>query len=359
MMKMKITLSLLLLFCLGLNAQKLKISGRVNPEVKTITYRIFNPNSLEYDEVKSTESDNGTYELTVKIDEPNLYKLDFSGLKSVIMSYIHEDRVTVDFLNGKVNIAGSESSADMQNFDQQNGALQQKHFAQLKRDADKAMKAGDRDALKAIQAKSADAIANFLPELRTWIESKGVSPAGYLALQFSDFNKELEYISEQLLKFENELPNSPVTVALSSQVYRAKVLSIGKTPPDFDAVDRAGKKVSFDEYKGKILLVDFWAAWCRACRIENPQFVELYEQFNENGFEIISISQDQKTDVWRKAIEKDGVGIWRNVQDKNKLISELYAVKSLPQNIVVGKEGRIIGKNVNAEELKELLNKML
>ena len=358
-MKALITIVLLGLNLVFVRAQTLNLSGKVDEQITKVTVLAFNAETTSYDQIEQVEAKNGEYQLDLKFDQPNLYQIDFSGAKKVMMSYVNEDKVQVNFTSGQVQIWGSETSADIQNFDAQNGALQQKHFAQLKRDADAAMASGDEAAMADIQKRSAAAIQAFLPELRSWIESKGASPAGYMAIQYSDFNKELDYISDQLVRFEKELPNSPVTKALSAQVYRSKVLSIGQTPPSFAAVDKNDNAFDYADYNGKILLVDFWAAWCRACRIENPQFVELYKEFNKEGLEIVSISQDRDVDTWNKAIEKDGVGLWTNIQDKTKEISDLYAVSSLPQNLVIGKDGRIIGKNVTAEQLKQMLSKLL
>lgn len=357
---MKATITLLLLcMTLGVQAQTLQVFGQVEEEITSVTVSTFNAETISYDELKTSTIKGGKYQFELQLTEPTLYQLKFSNAKRVLMAFEGESKVEVNYKTDQIEINGSEASKDMQAFDQQNGQLQQKHFAQLKKDADAAMKSGDQSAMADIQKRSAEAIQAFLPELRAWIESKGVGPAGYHALQYSDFNKELDYISSQLDKFEREIPNSPITKALAAQVYRSKVLSPGQVPPAFDAVDLNGNTFSYQQFKGKVLLVDFWAAWCRACRIENPQFVELYKSHNQNGFEIVSISQDRDDAVWKQAIEKDGVGLWTNIQDKNKAITELYAVSSLPQNLVLNKEGKIIGKNVSAKELEKILAEYL
>ncbi|GAB5522904.1 MAG: hypothetical protein Roseis2KO_07760 [Roseivirga sp.] len=335
--------------------QKMKISGTVSAEVKQVVLKAFDENELGYTQVDLQEVKNGAYAFSIKFDQPNLYMLEFDGGTSARLSISRPGDVQVNYQSDKVEILGSPESLKMIDFDRKNGELQDKHFGQLKKDADKAMAAGDREALAEIQSRSATAIQNFLKEFRVLLIDMGETPAGYFAIQFSDFNKEIDFISQRLEAFQSAIPESPVTKALARQVYRAKVVAIGKTPPAIRAVDSKGENFDLNQYQGKVVLIDFWAAWCRACRIENPQFVRLYGEYQPRGLEIVSISQDRKKKVWEEAIAKDGIDIWRQVQDKDGSISELYSISSLPQNIVLGRDGKIIGKNMTAESLKELL----
>lgn len=339
--------------------QKMKISGEVSADVKQVVLKVFDEKELGYTQVDLQEVKSGKYSFSLKFDQPNLYQVQFDDGKNVVLSISKSDDIKVNYETDKIDIVGSDESLKLIDFERQNGALQGKHFGQLKKDADKAMAAGDKEALAEIQQRSATAIQEFLKEFRTLLIDMGETPAGYAALQFSDFNKEVDFISERLEAFKASIPESPVTKALARQVYRSKVVAIGKTPPAINAMDREGEPFGLDQYKGKVVLIDFWAAWCRACRIENPQFVELYDDYQVRGLEIVSISQDKKRKTWEEAIAKDGIGIWRQVQDKDGRISELYSISSLPQNLVLNREGKIIGKNVTAEQLKELLKSHL
>ncbi len=359
MMKRRmISLVLLLFTCHVFYGQKLVLKGKVDDEVRTVVLKEFRGDSQEYELLKKIEVNDGRYEAVLNIDNQNLLLLDF-GKEEVTLSYTNESMIIVDFIEGKFKFIGSINSQQLQKMRQENAKLQAKHFAKLKKDADAAMRSGDKEAMTEIQRRSASAIQNFLPELRDWIVSKGEGPQGYLAIQYSDFNKELPFIEARLAAFQEKLPKSQVTKALEIQVYRAKVLSIGMEPPAFEAIDIEDRVFSYNDYKGKILLVDFWAAWCKACRIENPQFAELYNDYKNKGLEVVSISQDEKVKVWQKAITKDGIGMWRHIQDKDRTISDLYGVSSLPQNLIIGKNGKILAKNLTADQLKTLLAKAL
>ena len=347
-------LLLLLAIGTGVQAQKMTISGMV-PGNGEVTLKAFVDSTMNYQPLARAKVTNGRYELKIVHEQPNLYLVATEGGQSARLSVSAPRDVQVDFKGEKVEIKGSEESLSMSQFEALNGQLQDKHFGQLKQEADAAMAAGDKEALAKIQERSQVAISEFLVEFRAALVDMGETPAGYYALQFSDFNKELEFISQRLVAFEKAIPESPVTKALAQQVYRAKVVAIGQKPPAIDATDRNGEVVDLSAYKGKVVLIDFWAAWCRACRIENPQFASLYASYKDKGLEVLSISQDKDPATWEKAIAKDGVAAFRHVQDANGAISDLYSVSSLPQNVLLSKEGIIIAKNINAEQLKAIL----
>ena len=134
---------------------------------------------------------------------------------------------------------------------------------------------------------------------------------------------------------------------------------MGSTPPPFEAKDKEGKLLKLSDFKEKVLLIDFWAAWCQACRVENPKLASLYQKYQQKGFEIISISQDETKENWVNAIQKDGIDSWHQIWDQDNSISEKYSVSSLPQNVLLDKKGKIIAKNVNAEMLSKILSGIL
>lgn len=343
-----------LLITFSTSAQRITVEGTTMPGTHEVRLMAFNGESLGYDQQQLVKTKEGRFEISWAFDQPNLYKL-IAGEQEVRLAISESAIITVTFKESGSEVKGSAESLSMIEFEKRNGELQARHFGALKKEADEAMAKGDKAALQKIQEKSAVAIQAFLVDFRKAIEDMGVGPAGYYALQFSDFTKEIDYITSRLEVFQAQIPNSPVTKALEKQVYRSRVVAIGAVPPAINATDKSGKAFSLDQYVGKVLLVDFWAAWCRACRIENPQFVELYERYHDKGFEVVSISQDEDSKTWEAAIAKDGVGIWRQVQDADGSISELYSVSSLPQNVVIGRDGKIIAKNVTAKALEKLL----
>ena len=149
----------------------------------------------------------------------------------------------------------------------------------------------------------------------------------------------------------------------AADIAKMKKTAIGATAPDFTMADTAGKQVSLHDFKGKYLLVDFWASWCGPCRAENPNVVKAYNTYKDKNFTILGVSLDQpgKKDNWLKAINDDHL-TWTQVSDlkfwKNEA-AQLYAVQAIPQNFLIGPDGKIVAKNIRGDELEKKLAELL
>ena len=141
--------------------------------------------------------------------------------------------------------------------------------------------------------------------------------------------------------------------AFAYKLDRRKVMEVGAMALPFTQNDPDGKPISLSDFKGKYVLVDFWASWCYACRLENPNVVKAYNIYHEKGLEVLSVSLDKTKEAWLKAIKKDGMP-WNHVSDlkywKNE-VAVMYDIKAVPQNMLLDKTGRIIGKNLKGEQL--------
>lgn len=144
---------------------------------------------------------------------------------------------------------------------------------------------------------------------------------------------------------------------------RYMAIRIGAQAPFFTAPDTLGKEVKLSDFKGKYVLLDFWASWCVPCREENPMVVKAYQAFKDKNFDILSVSLDSpgQHDAWLKAIHADGL-TWQHVSDlkfwKNE-VAQLYAVRSIPQNFLIDPQGKIIAANLRGENLMDTLTQLL
>lgn len=131
-------------------------------------------------------------------------------------------------------------------------------------------------------------------------------------------------------------------------------LEEGGEAPDFTLPERNGNPVSLFSTRGKIVLLDFWAAWCPPCRAENPNLVNAYQRFNEKGFEIFQVSLDQTREAWLKGIEEDNLGQWYHVSDLKyweSIVVPLYQIQGIPTSFLLDRDGKIIGSNLRGSAL--------
>lgn len=157
------------------------------------------------------------------------------------------------------------------------------------------------------------------------------------------------------------LRNSPEGRELRSQIEAMKILKIGGLAPDFVQADTAGVPIKLSDYRGKYVLLDFWASWCGPCRQDNPNLVKAYHKYKDKNFTILGVSLDFKKKTWIDAVEKDGL-VWTNVSDLGYFKNEAavkYAIRAVPQNYLIDPDGRIVAIGLHGEELEMALAKFI
>jgi peroxiredoxin len=171
---------------------------------------------------------------------------------------------------------------------------------------------------------------------------------------------------ELLAKLEKEFPDSKQAASIKQQAAAKKVragLKEGAKFPDFQVKDLAGKPLSIANYKGKVVLLDFWATWCGPCVAELPNVLKAYEKYHKDGFEIIGISLDREKDEEKlESFLKDKGMTWAQYFDGKGWQNELgvkYGVNSIPATYLLNGEGVIIGQNLRGEKLAEAVGKAL
>lgn len=153
------------------------------------------------------------------------------------------------------------------------------------------------------------------------------------------------------------LQGTPPGKAIQNQIVKLRGGSPGSMAKAFATVDLNGKPLSLSDYRGKFLLIDFWASWCVPCRQGNPHLKELYAKYRSRGFEILGVSDDDHAEAaWRQAVAKDEIAMWKHVlrgftgkAGDDGDINEKFAISTLPTKILINPEGKIIARYASEE----------
>ncbi|MFX0556895.1 redoxin domain-containing protein [Maribacter sp. CXY002] len=149
--------------------------------------------------------------------------------------------------------------------------------------------------------------------------------------------------------------------ALKRSEENEKNTSVGATAPNFSGPNQNGENIALNELLGKATLIDFWAAWCRPCRAENPNIVAVYKKYHDKGLNVVGVSLDKTADAWKKAIADDGLE-WNHISNIayfNDPIAKMYNINAIPAAFLLDENGVIVAKNLRGSALEEKVAELL
>ncbi len=282
----------------------------------------------------SIKSD-GTFTLSGKVPEKDIYRLRIGNVPAQLIVGEQYSKVEVDFQDPRnIKISGNPEAEAIAELTQ--------------------------------KVTTAPPDANYISN---FIDSAPSPYVAYNAMLFIPFQKAPEIYKKGLARMKKEIPNAYLTTNLeryiaqeNSKAQAEKLAGVGAVAQDISLPNPDGKTVKLSDLKGKVVLIDFWASWCRPCRKENPHVVEAYKKYKSKGFEVFSVSLDKDKARWIKAIEQDGL-IWdSHVSDLKYWSSapaQAYGVKSIPATFLIGKDGKIIAKNLRGASLEAKIKEVL
>lgn len=157
--------------------------------------------------------------------------------------------------------------------------------------------------------------------------------------------------------FETTLPNSKYYTEVQNKYRSISATLTGAVAPEINLPNPEGDSIKLSSLRGKVVLLDFWASWCRPCRMENPNVKKVYEKYKDQGFEIYAVSLDGDKQSWEGAIRADGLP-WVHVSDLAKwssVAAKTYQVRGIPYTVLLDPEGKILAKNLRGEQLEAFL----
>lgn len=192
------------------------------------------------------------------------------------------------------------------------------------------------------------------PEAKEQLEGNMYSALAYLAdmTQYEANKMVLEWIPEKSR-------NTASAKWLAHRVDSLGKFAVGAQAYDFEFVDTEGKTVRLSDFRGRLVLVDFWASWCGPCRKSNPFMLALYEEFKDKGLEVVSVSVDVDEDAWLKAVKEDKLTWKYNVRDLKGQAGSLYGITAIPCVLLLDDNNQILGRNLPKDELRRIVEERL
>ncbi|WP_258539514.1 peroxiredoxin family protein [Chitinophaga oryzae] len=291
--------------------------------------------------------------LTIWANKDNL-QIDFRGEDTAAMKIKNPPYV---YIHGSEenNLINQVNFIAYRNYQQmiQNGRLQ--YQASLAKDT----------ALVRVMQDQYDWLGDDMGErIKLLVKMYPNTPVLLYALDYLHPRKDKELINTELAKLVKKYPYFEEAKRKQADIVKAEAIArktgIGATAMNFTQNNVSGKAVQLKDYRGKYVLLDFWASWCGPCRAENPNVLDNYEKYHGKGLEILAVSLDDKKDAWVKAIKDDGL-TWEHVSDlkgwKNEVAKE-YNIRAVPSNFLIDKEGKIVAKDLRGEELTKKLEEI-
>lgn len=329
-------------------------------------------------------ADNGTFKFSGEVEHPEFFLLKMSDSNFLTTLVEPGDDMTIkanaDSLGFTAVVEGSPGTSKMIEYDlrlqqamdelQQLGEIYQANVDSP--DLDEVMADLDTRAQAILQDMN-EYTKNFIDENNESMVSlialyKQITPQVYVL----NIEEDLEYYkrvdstlsalypeSEPVKTLHSQLET--VTTSMEGAAAGAGKVGIGTVAPEIALSSPEGDIIKLSSTRGKYVLLDFWAAWCSPCRRENPNLVEAYEKYSDEGFEIFQVSLDQTREAWLEGIEEDKLEDWIHVSDLKYWSSEvvpLYGIESIPTNYLLDEEGRIIAANLRGEALVEKLSEI-
>jgi peroxiredoxin len=377
---MKTILSILILFPAfsGFAQDGYRINGTFTKKTNAIKIYASHRNGNEFVR-DSAEIKNGKFILTGKIEEPTLLYISLKRAPGKIPATekkpvrIENMQVYMEPATFSMQIKDSLKQNNLIGCSANNDFLMMERFAKPFNDRlqilynayDLAYKAKDKSRMDSLD-KQIDNIqtVDLANTYQQFIETYPNSKVSIAALErMAGYDIDYDKVYPVWQKINENARNTKSGIQFNKKLEIAKNTRIGVPAIFFTQNDTAGKAVTLSDFKGKYVLIDFWASWCGPCRQENPNVVSNFQKYKAKNFTVLGVSLDREgqKDRWLKAIKDDGLE-WTHVSDLkfwNNEVAQLYGIQAIPQNLLIDPNGIIIAKNLREEKLAVKLEELL
>ncbi|GAC1309575.1 MAG: TlpA disulfide reductase family protein [Mucilaginibacter sp.] len=341
------------------------ISGTVSNPGSLKQIYLMEADSTQIAIVDSTNlSDQGKFQFKRKSPYQNLYKIRIGGS---IFDLIAKNGDAIDFTTNLTDnthayqVTGSAESDKIKEFNRISNFYGEKNGKLAQEYQDKVQAQGKQSdsLIKIYMPVFQKNLGLYSAEVLKFIHANKSSLASYYAATSLDLTRYEPQLIAYADSIKGQFTDNPSVQHFIAQMTALKPLSIGHPAPDFTTGGIDGKPVKLSDYKGKYVMLDFWASWCGPCRQENPNVVKLYAIYKPLGLNILGISLDVDKGKWEQAIKADKL-TWAHASDLKNFegpTERLYHIEAIPSNFIINPQGIIIAKNVTGADLEGFLSK--
>lgn len=298
------------------------------------------------------------FELKGSVPDVKLYHINFlpSGKKGLLFLQNATMELTGD-LNAiqQLKLSGSVPHDDFMVFQQQF----EPHFKNYAQLSETASRTGVTDSLMFLYQQLLTRLRSEAASFSDQRNDREIAP--FMWATIMQVVESPELVEASFDKFTPRIKSSFYGRFLEARITESKIGRIGTSALEFIQADTSGKPIALSSFRGKYVLIDFWASWCGPCRHENPNVVQAHNKFKSKNFTVLGVSLDNNKDKWMKAIEDDRLA-WTQLSDLKHWQNEVaqqYRVQSIPQNLLIDPNGIIIAKNLRGQELQTKLCELL
>lgn len=316
----------------------------------------------------SAEIINGSFTFTGTADHPRKASIHINKKGTGLYGAGATEYIVLCLENGDITVTSPDSIQNAKISGGPVNADNNKMGLALKNETDKMHKLGaiyiaapaeKKDSkifTDSLTAKSHIIMAEETPIYMAFIKANPASIVSLFAIiEMGENNTDVSELEPAFNLLSPEIRGTKGGLDYAIKINQMKKTSVGAIAPDFTLADTLGKAVSLHDFKGKYVLVDFWASWCVPCRRENPNVLKAYNTYHEKNFTVVGISLDAAgaKNAWLKAVHEDRLP-WMQISGLNGFNSDaaqLYAIHTIPQNFLIGPDGKIIAYNLRGDNL--------